>query len=74
VILYGEARSKMRAALNGVTRIVEVDKLSDAIALAASVAMPGDVVLLSPACASFDQFRNFEERGKAFKEAVKNLS
>jgi UDP-N-acetylmuramoylalanine--D-glutamate ligase len=73
VILYGEARNKMRAALNGVTRIVEVEKLSDAITFAVSVAVPGDVVLLSPACASFDQFRNFEERGKFFKEAVKNL-
>jgi UDP-N-acetylmuramoylalanine--D-glutamate ligase len=73
-ILYGEARSKMAGALEGTARIDEVKKLSDAVALAVSVAVPGEVVLLSPACASFDQFRNFEERGKAFKDAVKNLS
>ncbi len=73
-ILYGEARDKMAAALEGTARIDEVKKLSDAVALAVSVAVPGEVVLLSPACASFDQFRNYEERGYVFKEAVKNLS
>lgn len=72
-ILYGEARGKLRQALDGATRIKEAEKLSEAVVLAASIAVPGDVVLLSPACASFDQFRDFEERGKAFKEAVKRL-
>jgi len=73
-IFYGEARDKLRKALDGTTRIKETEKLSEAVVLAASVAAPGEVVLLSPACASFDQFRDFEERGKAFKDAVKSLS
>jgi UDP-N-acetylmuramoylalanine--D-glutamate ligase len=72
-ILFGEARGKMKKALNGATRINETERLSEAIALAASIAIPGDVVLLSPACASFDQFRDFEERGNAFKDEVRRL-
>ena len=72
-ILFGEACDKMRKALNGATRINETATLSEAVTLAAAIAVPGDVVLLSPACASFDQFRNFEERGKAFKDAVRRL-
>jgi UDP-N-acetylmuramoylalanine--D-glutamate ligase len=44
--------------------------LDEAVKLADRLGRPGDVVLLSPACASFDMFKNFEERGKAFKEAV----
>jgi len=72
-IFFGEARDKMRKALNGATRMDETATLSEAVALAAAIAVPGDVVLLSPACASFDQFRDFEERGKAFKDAVRQL-
>ena len=48
--------------------------LEQAVASAANSAMPGDTVLLSPACASFDQFRDFEERGEVFRKAVKELA
>ncbi|HXC61151.1 MAG TPA: UDP-N-acetylmuramoyl-L-alanine--D-glutamate ligase, partial [Nitrospiria bacterium] len=72
-IFYGEARVKLKKALDGAARIQEVKKLSEAVALAASIAIPGDVVLLSPACASFDQFRDFEERGEVFKDEVRRL-
>jgi len=60
----------MRAALDGVTEIVCVATLADAVALAASRARAGDTVLLSPACSSFDQFKNYAERGRIFKELV----
>ncbi len=72
-IFYGEARDKMRKALNGATRMKETEKLSEAVVLAATIAVSGDVVLLSPACASFDQFRDFEERGEVFKDEVRRL-
>jgi len=45
----------------------------EAVRTAYSIAKPGDTVLLSPACASFDLFKNYEDRGKQFKEAVQNL-
>ena len=69
-ILIGAAREQMRAALDGVTEIVCVATLADAVALAASRARAGDTVLLSPACSSFDQFKNYAERGRIFKELV----
>ena len=54
--------------------IVETDNLADAIMKSLELAEPGDVVLLSPACASFDLFRNYEDRGMQFKEAVATLA
>jgi UDP-N-acetylmuramoylalanine--D-glutamate ligase len=69
-ILLGTARDQMRAALDGATEIACVATLADAVALAASRARAGDTVLLSPACSSFDQFKNYAERGRIFKELV----
>ena len=56
-----------------VEEIVEVDSADAAVKESYRLAKNGDVVLLSPACASFDIFENFEERGREFKKAVKAL-
>jgi UDP-N-acetylmuramoylalanine--D-glutamate ligase len=53
--------------------MVEVDNMRDAVITAKHIAEKGDAVLLSPACASFDLFQNYEDRGNQFKVAVQNL-
>ena len=73
-ILIGEAREKIRDAWEGETEITLVDSLKEAVFLAAASARKGEVVLLSPGCASFDQFLNFEDRGQQFKRWVRSLS
>ena len=72
-ILNGAARDKMAAALKGATRIELVATLSEAVEHAARQARPGDTVLLSPACSSFDQFKDYAERGNVYKELVRAL-
>ncbi len=56
-----------------ITNIVDTQSAKDAVLAAYSLAEKNDVVLLAPACASFDLFKNYEDRGDQFKEAVKNL-
>jgi UDP-N-acetylmuramoylalanine--D-glutamate ligase len=73
LVLFGAARKIIAGALGGLTETVIVDDLSAAVRDAAAHAHPGDVVLLSPACSSFDQFKNYAERGKAFKHLVLSL-
>ncbi len=73
-ILIGRAREKLTAMLSGVCPTKTAASLDEAVEAAAGDAAPGDVVLLSPACASFDMFRDFEERGRTFKAAVWRLS
>lgn len=63
----------IQAALAGAVPIANCGNLEVAVKHARANAQPGDVVLLAPACASFDQFRNFEERGDRFKQLVKEL-
>lgn len=58
---------------NAVPEIHDVTSAEEAVKLASGIASPGDVVLLSPCCASFDLFKNYEDRGHRFKEAVRNL-
>jgi UDP-N-acetylmuramoylalanine--D-glutamate ligase len=58
---------------NVVDMMIEVDNMSDAVQMAQRLSEKGDTVLLSPACASFDLFESYEDRGKQFKQAVKNL-
>jgi UDP-N-acetylmuramoylalanine--D-glutamate ligase len=72
--LIGEAREKIRAAWSLFTPCVMADSLLEAVSMAAKNAAPGDVVLLSPACSSFDQFRNYQHRGEVFREAVGALA
>jgi UDP-N-acetylmuramoylalanine--D-glutamate ligase len=74
VFLIGEAADMLAAALDGAGAAYErVGGLEQAVRLARQVAEPGDVVLLSPACASYDQYRNFEERGDHFRRLVEEL-
>ena len=73
-VLIGQDRDRIRTALEAADIPVETaDSMDDAVRRARDVARVGDVVLLSPACASFDMFRNFEHRGDVFKSAVRAL-
>jgi len=73
LILIGQAAGKLRSQLDSACPMEEAFSLGEAVRRAAAVASPGEVVLLSPACASFDMFADFEERGRVFKEAVGRL-
>lgn len=73
LVLFGAAREVIARALGSFTETVLVDDLQSAVRDAAAQARSGDVVLLSPACSSFDQFRNYAERGKVFKTLVEQL-
>ncbi len=70
VVLVGEARVALRQALDGAVPIVEASNFAEAVRLAASHALAGDSVVLSPACASQDMFRDYEERGEIFRKLV----
>ncbi len=78
VYTIGAAAAKIESQIvsskNGGPEIDHSETLETAIRHAAEVAMPGDIVLLAPACASFDQFRNYEHRGKVFKQVVGSLA
>jgi UDP-N-acetylmuramoylalanine--D-glutamate ligase len=69
-VLIGAAADKIAAAIGDRLPVVRADSMTDAARLGLENGKPGDVVLLSPACASFDMFDNYEHRGKVFKEAV----
>jgi len=74
IICLGKDNSKIKRAFSDmVEHIVEVQSADDAVKAAYSLARRGESVLLSPACASFDLFENFEDRGNKFKQAIKNL-
>ncbi len=73
IVSYGEAGGEIAAAIGDAVRLNRVNSLSQAVASAHKLAAPGDIVLMSPGCASFDQFNNFEERGNKFADLVKKL-
>ena len=72
--LIGAAAEKIASQIKGATRIVYSGTLDRAVRQAADAAVAGDVVLLAPACASFDQFENYEQRGRIFKQLVQALA
>ncbi|HEX7419414.1 MAG TPA: UDP-N-acetylmuramoyl-L-alanine--D-glutamate ligase [Thermoanaerobaculia bacterium] len=74
VITIGKAADRIASALEGTVTIVPAGDMQHAIDWAAKHAKQGDTVLLSPACASFDQYRNFEHRGEHFEQLVRQLS
>lgn len=73
VYTIGAAAAKIESHIQGAAEIVHSGTLDNALQQASAVAQPGDIVLLAPACASFDQFQNYEHRGKTFKELVRAL-
>ena len=74
LILIGEAKERMAREFGGLTDMAMAKNLEEAVLLAYQLAKRGDVVLLSPACSSFDMFKDYKERGKVFKEAVAQIS
>ena len=73
LILMGEAKERMNHELGGLTDTALAKTMEEAVSLARQKAKGGEVVLLSPACSSFDMFKDYKERGKVFKEAVHRL-
>ena len=72
-LLIGSAADKIETQLAGVIPVEHAETLARAVEMASRHARPGDVVLLAPACASFDQFENYEQRGRVFKQLVREL-
>ena len=74
LVLIGEDADNIETQLSGSAEIIRADSLDDSVSKGFAAALPGDSLLLAPACASFDMFRSFEERGDVFKTAVRNLN
>jgi UDP-N-acetylmuramoylalanine--D-glutamate ligase len=74
VYTIGAAAEKIQSQIKGAAKVVSAGTIEQAVKEASSAAQTGDIVLLAPACASFDQFQNYEHRGRAFKELVMNFS
>ncbi len=74
VYTIGAAAAKIESQIKGATEIDHAETLETAVKHAAAAAKEGDIVLLAPACASFDQFQNYEHRGRVFKEVVGELA
>ncbi|MFH1146803.1 MAG: hypothetical protein V1736_03765 [Pseudomonadota bacterium] len=74
LIVIGEARHKIRESLGDLTHTLEAASMPEAVRTAFSESAPGDVILLSPACSSFDMFRNYSERGEIFQRSALELN
>ena len=74
IVLIGEASEKIKRTLGNLTETVRAKDLREAVNISRSMAVEGDIVLLSPACASFDMFIDFEDRGRKFKDIVMEMS
>ncbi|MGB7624298.1 MAG: UDP-N-acetylmuramoyl-L-alanine--D-glutamate ligase, partial [Terriglobia bacterium] len=73
VLLIGAAAEKIERQLTGMVEMKRCETLERAVEITPSLTTRGDVVLLAPACASFDQFENYEHRGRVFKQLVREL-
>jgi UDP-N-acetylmuramoylalanine--D-glutamate ligase len=73
LVILGEDADNIASQLKGIAKILRVDSIAEAVRAGFDVAEPGDSVLLAPACASFDMFKSFEERGKEFKAEVARI-
>ncbi|MEJ2746075.1 MAG: UDP-N-acetylmuramoyl-L-alanine--D-glutamate ligase, partial [bacterium] len=73
VVLVGEATAKIERDLDGAVEIRRAEGMSEAVRTAVGCAIPGDIVMLSPACSSYDMYRNYEERGDDFKKEVLDM-
>ncbi len=73
IVAMGESAEKIEKAFSGTKPVLRANSIDDAVQTAQRLAQRGDMVLFSPACASFDWFENYEQRGSVFKELVKNL-
>lgn len=75
LVILGECKDEIREAVNrvGFSAVDEANTFEEAVKIAAQKAKPGEIVLLSPACASWDMFKSFEERGECFKDVVNSL-
>jgi len=74
VVAIGEAKELVRNALQDVIDVHDAGSMDEAVTTAFALARPAGVVLLAPACASFDMFRDYAERGERFKDAVRRLA
>jgi len=73
LIVIGEAREEIIASLGNIVGTVSAESMEESVNLAYGAAMPGDVVLLSPACSSFDMFESYSHRGEIFSKAIQTL-
>lgn len=73
LVVMGEAKEAIKSALGNVARIKTAGSMDEAVSLCRQEALPGDVVLLSPGCSSFDMYQNYAQRGDFFCRAVENL-
>lgn len=73
LVLFGEAAGEIEAMIGGIVKTERAGSLKEAVGMARGAASSGDTVLLSPGCSSFDEFRNYEERGSAFKGIVERM-
>jgi UDP-N-acetylmuramoylalanine--D-glutamate ligase len=74
VYTIGAAAEKIQSHIKGAANVISARTIESAVKQASAAAQPGDIVLLAPACASFDQFQNYEHRGRVFKELVHDLA